>query len=104
MFTPEQLEAYERCKRAAKAVGLGYPKKGAWVPFSDVLGCVRPDGTSHPMYIPNDLWTEYVTAFEAWLAIEPKERKDDRMRMSRGDYDNTDSWEEPRTFMKDIEL
>jgi len=97
----EQAAAYARYKRAADAVGIGKRVRGAWVPFSDVLGSLKPDGVATPLFIPNDAWLEYKLAAEAWLRVEPRFRHDERLRSTRGDYDHEDSWDEPEARVKD---
>ena len=92
-LTPEQQKAYNRFITARNKVGI-VKRKGKWIPLKDVLACVDVAGLNHPMYIANDDWLEYKEAFSAWLAVEPKFRNDERMRMSRGDYGVQDSWEE----------
>jgi len=97
----EQMAAYQRYKKAADNVGLGKRIKGEWVPFSDVLGSLKPDGTATPLFVPNELWLEYKAAVEAWLKVEPRFRHEERLRSTRGDYDHEDSWDEPEAKVKD---
>jgi hypothetical protein len=37
----------------------------------------------------------------SWLAVEPKFREQERMRMSRGDYGTQDSWDEKKSYVSD---
>lgn len=103
--TEEQKRAYDRYIRARNAVSLGqYRKhnKGEWQPTSDVLCSVDQPTENHPIYIQNDAWVEYKEASEAWWAIEPQFRKDERMSMIKGDYGNIDSWREKKTQVKEM--
>jgi len=38
---------------------------------------------------------EYREASSAWWAIEPRYRHDERLRATRGDYGDSDNWEDP---------
>jgi hypothetical protein len=100
-WTQEQIAAFRKYMQAADRVGLGRRTKTPWVPFSDVLGSLKPDGARTPLYVPNTLWLEYKAAAEAWLAIEPQDKKDNRMSATRGDYGSEDSWEEPESKTPD---
>lgn len=99
-LTPEQQKAYDRYIVARNKIGMvrvRNTKRNKWVPLSDYSACVDIAGLNHPLFVFNDEWHEYKTAFLAWLEIEPKFREQERMRMSRGDYGSQDSWEE-RTY------
>lgn len=37
-----------------------------------------------------------------WLAVEPPFREQERLRMSRGDYGNQDSWDERGGKVPDV--
>lgn len=104
-MSDEQKRAYDRYIRARNNVSLGqYRKynKGEWQPTSDVLATVDQTGANHPLFEENDNWLEYKAASQAWWAIEPQFRKDERMSMISGDYGKTDSWREKRTQVKEI--
>ncbi len=47
-----------------------------WIPPRDCLSTVDIVGMNHPLFEVNDLYIEYQQAFQDWLAVEPKERKD----------------------------
>ena len=104
-FTDKQRRAYDRYIRARNNVSLGqyrkYNKK-KWQPTADVVCSVDITGLNHPLFEPNDEWTEYKEASLAWWAVEPQFRKDERMSMIRGDYGNSDSWREKPTPVKEI--
>ena len=38
----------------------------------------------------------------AWLEVEPTFRNEERLRMSRGDYGQADSWDEKAPNVRDI--
>ena len=69
---------------------------------NDVLNVVEVAGINHPMYEANEPYLEYQQAFQNWLAVEPRFRHDERMRMSRGDYGTQDSWDNPKERIKDL--
>lgn len=103
--TEEQKRAYDRYIRARNNVGLGqYRKyiKGEWRPASEVLATVDQSGENHPLFEQNDDWLEYRDASEAWWAIEPEFRKQERMSMIKGDYGSADSWREKKTQVKEM--
>ena len=105
MMTDEQKRMYDRYIRARNNVSLGqYRKynKGEWQPTSDVLMTVDESNLNHPLFIENDNWKEYKEASQAWWAIEPQFRKDERMSMIRGDYGNVDSWREKKIIVKEM--
>jgi hypothetical protein len=103
-LTPEQKKAYDRYIAARNKVGLVRTKgfsKMKWVPISDFLGSVDVMGVNHPYFELNEPWLEYKEAFMSWLAVEPKFREQERMRMSRGDYGTQDSWDEKKSYVSD---
>ena len=67
----------------------------------DYLACVDIAGMNHPLFVVNDDWVEYKEAFLAWLAVEPRFREEERLRMSRGDYGIEDSWDERSRMVTD---
>lgn len=95
-LTPEQQRAYARYITARDKVGLVKSKNRSkkWIPLSDVTSTVDIAGMNHPVFEVNDDWLEYKEAFMAWMAIEPKFRDQERLRMTRGDYGTQDSWDE----------
>lgn len=96
-LTPEQQRAYARFIAARDRVGLGgrKPNKNySWVPMRDYSACIDVVGMNHPLFVLNEPWLEYKEAFLAWLAVEPRFREEERMRMTRGDYGAQDSWED----------
>jgi hypothetical protein len=104
-LTKEQRGAYNRYIRARDLVKLVRTSKNIhyeWIPHRDYLDSVKNDGDHHPLFEPNLIWQEYKDAFNAWLAVEPQFRKDERMRMSRGDYGRQDSWDESGSVVKDV--
>jgi hypothetical protein len=101
-LTEEQQKAYDRFIKARNKVGLYRTGQKEYVPQRDYLDSVKPDGQLEPLFIVNEAWMEYKEASAAWWRIEPKIRHDERMRMSRGDYDSIDSWDEPSHHVKDI--
>ena len=104
-LTDEQKRAYDRYIRARNNVSLGqYRKynKGDWQPTSDVLMTLDQANMNHPLFIENDNWIEYKEAQEAWFAVEPEFRKEERMSMIRGDYGSADSWREKKTQVKEM--
>ena len=103
-FTQEQTRAYERFIKARNAVGLGhYWRKHAkkWIPCSDVEAVLDVAGENHPVYVQNDPWLEYKEASLAWWQIEPEFRKTERLSSIRGDYGQSDNWDEKQVVMKD---
>lgn len=104
-LTKEQKRAQERYIRARNNVALGQYRmynKNPWAPCSDVARTVDVEGYNHPMYEANEAWLEYKDAFEAWLAVEPIERKDERMSMIKGDYGDSDNWQEKKQKVREI--
>jgi len=101
----EQQKAYARFIKARDRVGLSRTKPSknySWVPLTDYSACVDVTGLNHPLFVLNEPWLEYKEAFAAWLAVEPRFREEERMRMSRGDYGTQDSWEERGNKVPDI--
>ena len=104
-LTKEQSIAYARFIKARDRVGLGAKKPNKnhnWVPLSDYTHCVDVTGLNHPLFVPNEAWLEYKEAFAAWLAVEPAFRNVERLRMSRGDYGQQDSWDDRGNKVTDI--
>lgn len=77
-------------------------RKGKWIPQSDVLLTVDVVGLNHPLFMVNDDYLEYQEAFKQWLAVEPEFREQERMRSTRGDYGQSDSWEEKPKKIKEL--
>ena len=100
-MTEEQKQAYDRYVRARNYVGIMKRSK-TWIRHADVVETVDDASLNHPLFLMNDDWLNYKEAFEAWLAVEPVERKDERMRMSRGDYGTQDSWDEKGSKISDV--
>lgn len=60
---------------------------------SDVLGCVKDDGMLTPLFIPNELYLRYQELQREWvIKYEPEYIKENRVRMSRGDFGEEDDW------------
>lgn len=98
----EQQRAYARFIKARDRVGLGPTKPKKWIPQTDYEACVDVTGLNHPLFVQNDAWLDYQDAFRGWLAVEPRFREQERMRMSRGDYGTQDSWDERGGKVPDI--
>lgn len=101
----EQKKAYARFIKARDRVGLGARKPSknySWVPLSDYSACVDVAGLNHPVFVLNEPWIEYKEAFMGWLAVEPEFRDKERLRMSRGDYGQQDSWEDRGNKVTDV--
>lgn len=104
-MTEEQKIAYARFIKARDRVGLvrtATNRRNPWVRLADVVETVDVPNCNHPMFIENEDWIDYKDAFVAWLEVEPVERKDERMRMSRGDYGTQDSWDEKGSKINDV--
>jgi hypothetical protein len=104
-LTPEQKRAYDRFIRARDTVKLVRTQKNAklpYIPHREYIDSVHQINNLAPLFIPNLPWLEYLEASLAWWAIEPKFRNDERMRMSRGDYDGTDNWDEHEPKVRDM--
>lgn len=103
-LTAEQQRAYERFIKARNAVGLGHYWRShakKWIPCSDVEAVIDVTGQNHPVYVQNLEWKEYKEASLAWWKIEPEFRKTERLSSIRGEYGQSDSWEEKTVTMKD---
>jgi len=97
-MTEEQIKAYKRFIRARDAVKLVKTReniRNKYVPHRDYLDSIHVTDLNHPLFIVNDLWMEYREASSAWWAIEPEYRHEERLRATRGDYVDSDNWEDP---------
>jgi hypothetical protein len=94
MMTEEQNIAYVRFIKARDRMGYNKISKLGHIPKSEVIQTVDMAGLNHPLFEPNPIYQEYKDAFQAWLAVEPTSRKTDRMSAIRGDYGQSDSWED----------
>ena len=104
-LTKEQQQAYDRFMRARDRVKLVRTSKNIrneWIPHRDYLDSVKNEGEHHPLFEPNLIWQEYKDASQAWWDVEPKFRDDERMRMSRGDYGHSDSWDDAPSGVRDV--
>ena len=88
MMTDEQKIAYGRFIKARDRIR----DASHWIPPKDYICTVDIVGMNHPLFELNEPYIEYKEAFQAWLAVEPREREEQRMRMTRGDYDKQDKW------------
>ena len=77
-LNPEQTKAYNRFIAARDKIR----NSKVWIRPSEIAETVEVAGLNHPMYAPNPLYIEYQEAFQAWLAVEPQNRKEWR----RGGY------------------
>lgn len=105
-LSEEQKRAYQKFISMRDKVGLGTygrKQKNKLVPHSEVVCSVDIAGFNHPFFERNDLWLEYIKAFEDWLRLEPDFRKQERMSMIRGDYGDADSWRDKQPKVKEIE-
>jgi hypothetical protein len=60
---------------------------------TDVLGLVKDDGMPTPLFIPNEPYLRYQELQKVWMReYEPAYIKDNRARMSRGDFEGEDDW------------
>lgn len=104
-FTPEQKKAYDRFIKARDEVKLvrtaGNFKK-PYIPHRQCLDSIHLAGENHCQFIRNDAWWEYLEASEAWWAIEPRFRHEQRMRATRGDYGDEDNWDDDRQDVVDL--
>ena len=102
-FTEKQTRAYERYIKARDKVGLvrtkGYGKR-PWVRTAE-YDTVEVAGLNHPLFARNDDWFDYLEASSQWWAIEPEQRKTERMSAIRGDYGTADSWNEDAPNVRD---
>ena len=104
-LTAEQKIVYNRLIKARNNVALGQYRlknKNPWQPTSDVTRTVDVDGQNHPVFELNEEWFEYKEAFEAWMAVEPPERKAERMSMIKGDYGDSDNWQEKKSNLREV--
>ena len=88
MMNDEQKIAYGRFIKARDRIR----NSNHWIPLRDYCSTVDIVGMNHPLFEVNDHYIEYQEAFKEWLAVEPREREEQRMRMTRGDYDKQDTW------------
>lgn len=98
-LTAEQTHAYNRFILARDKV---FKRSKNWIRSSTIANTVDVVGLNHPLYVVNDEYVEYVTAFEEWLKVEPSFRHNERMRSSKGDYGATDNWEEKPSKVKEL--
>jgi hypothetical protein len=104
-LTQEQQTAYDRFIRARDRVKLVRTKKNLgneWIPHRDYLDSYKSEGEHHPLFEPNIIWQEYKDASLAWWRVEPSFRNEERMRMSRGDYGQSDSWDDAPSGVRDV--
>jgi hypothetical protein len=104
-LTQEQQTAYDRFIRARDRVKLVRTKKNIgneWIPHRDYLDSFKSEGEHHPLFEPNIIWQEYKDASLAWWRVEPSFRNEERMRMSRGDYGQSDSWDDAPSGVRDV--
>lgn len=97
-MTEEQVRAYRRFIRArdrVKLVKTSENYRNKYIPHRDFLDSIHITDLNHPLFIVNDDWVEYKEASAAWWAIEPRFRHEERLRATRGDYGDSDNWEEP---------
>ena len=98
-LTLEQTRAYNRFIIARDKL---FKRSKTWVRNSDIQCTVDITGLNHPLYVVNDEYIEYRTAFAIWLGVEPRFREEERMRSTRGDYGTQDSWEEKPSRIKEL--
>jgi hypothetical protein len=104
-MTEDQKIAYNRFIKARDRVGLvrtATNRRNPWVRLADVVETVDMVNLNHPLFIENEEWLDYKESFIEWLEVEPVERKEERMRMSRGDYGTQDSWDEKGFKISDV--
>jgi len=97
-MTEEQIKAYKRFIRARdkiKMVKTDGNFRNKYIPHRDFLDSIHITDLNHPLFVVNDDWVEYKEASSAWWAIEPRYRHDERLRATRGDYGDSDNWEDP---------
>lgn len=86
-WTQEVYEAHLRMRKARVEW-----KKANGRP-TDVLGLVKDDGMLTPLFIPNEPYLRYQELQKTWTReYEPKYIKDNRARMSNGDFEGEDDW------------
>ena len=89
VLNQEQQKAYDyfiKMRDRCRVVITAQNYMNEHVPKSEVLASVDIINMNHNLFVENTDYKEYVAAFKAWLAVEPKFRDDQRMRASRGDY------------------
>jgi hypothetical protein len=94
MMTEEQNIAYVRFIKARDRMGYNKISKLGHIPKSEVIQTVDMAGLNHPLFEDNPIYQEYKEAFQSWLAVEPEYRKAEKMSAIRGDYGQSDSWED----------
>lgn len=86
-WTEEVYDAYLRMRKARADW-----KKANGRP-TDVLGLVKDDGMLTPLFIPNEPYLRYQELQKVWMReYEPNYIKDNRARMSNGDFEGEDDW------------
>jgi hypothetical protein len=86
-WTQEVYEAHLRLRKARADW-----KKANNRP-TDVLGLVKDDGMLTPLFIPNEPYLRYQELQKVWMRFyEPDYIKDNRARMSNGDFEGEDDW------------
>ena len=100
-LTKEQQLAYDRFIRIRNRMGYNKVATQGHIPKSEVIQTVDITGLNHPLFQDNPLYQEYKAAFQAWLEIEPAFRKAERLSAIRGDYGQSDSWDDQEHGIKD---
>lgn len=86
-WTQEVYEAHQRLRKARAEW-----KKANNRP-TDILGLVKDDGMLTPLFIPNEPYLRYQELQNIWTReYEPTYIKDNRARMSNGDFESEDDW------------
>lgn len=96
-LTPEQQKLYDAFIKHRDKVRYVITRKNFMneaIPFSDIYATVDIVGMNHPLFVENTPWIEFIAARMAWLGVEPTFRNEERMRASRGDYGDEDSWDD----------
>jgi hypothetical protein len=104
-FTEEQQQAYDTFIKHRDHVGVVKTKQNAkakWIRHAEVECSVDVTGINHPLFVPNTDYMAYIDAFDEWLMVEPHFREEERMRASRGDYGEEDSWDEVEEKVLDL--
>ena len=81
-LTAQQKAAYKRFIKARDKIR----DSNQWIPIKDYICTVDMVGMNHPLFELNEPYIEYQETFREWLAVEPIFRKEEHMRMTRGDY------------------
>lgn len=86
-WTDEVIVQYNRLRKA----------RSEWVKAngvpSDVLSCVKDDGMLTPLFEANEPYLAYQKIQREWvLKYEPEYIKQNRARMSGGDFGEEDEW------------